>query len=188
MKLTKEKQQNLILTILLTVGVIYGVWVGGIDMQGKKESRDTKERDRLEKEIKDTENAIKRERNNREQAKVYQNYIAMTEEKMPKGNVETWLVKELSEIAAHHNLTLFNTALQPLKEISDFKLKGQPYQLEGFHMDFKGEYNQIGAFIQEVENQMPMVEIYDMSISKGGEGGLPHVHTVAMTVCVARKI
>src|SRR4051812_4706158 len=96
MKLTKEKKQNLFLTILITVGVIYGVWFFGIKAQAGKEHKDTLEKERLEKAVKDTENSIKRERNNREQAKSFQAYIITAESKMPKGNVETWLVKELA--------------------------------------------------------------------------------------------
>jgi Tfp pilus assembly protein PilO len=189
MKLTKEKKQNLLLTILVITGLIYGVWYFLIDRQGRYAERDTNEKDRLEKEIKDTEIAIKRETNNREQAKVFQVYIQTAESQMPKGTVDAWLLKELSDIAAKNHLTLDNTLLQPLKALSDFKMKGQPYELAGFHMDIKGEFNQIGSFIQEMENKMPMVEINDISITSGSEAA-PYIHTVSMTVCVClqRKI
>jgi Tfp pilus assembly protein PilO len=187
MKLTKEKKQNLMLTIILTIGMIYGAWYLGVETQGTKEKRDTNERDRLADEIKKTENANLREKNNREQAKVFQNYIHVAEEKMPKGTVDAWLLKELSDIAARHNVTLGNSILQPVRELGDFKMKGQPYVLEGFHIDFKGEFNQIGSFIQEMENSMPMVEIHDISITSGSVvsgSEVAYIHSASMTICV----
>lgn len=186
MKLTKEKRDRFILTILLMVGLVYGVWYLGIKKQAEKEGRDIRERDRLAQEIKDTETKIKRENNNRENAKAFQNYIAATEEKMPKGNVETWIVKELSDLAAKHNLVLQNTVLQPVKDLSEYKMKNQPYQLEGYHLDFKGEFNQIGTFIQDIENEMPMVEVNDISVTAGSDTA-PYIHTVSMSVCVVKK-
>jgi len=187
MKLTKEKQQHLILTILLTVGAIYGVWYFGIKMQAAKEATDTNEKNTLATQIQDIQKKILIERNNREQAKSFQAYIITAETKMPTGNVETWLVKELSDIASRHQLTLLNTALLPIKSLSDFKFKNQPYQLEGFHLDFKGEFNQIGSFIKDVENSMPMIEVNDISITSGSEIA-PYMHSASMSLCIVRKI
>jgi Tfp pilus assembly protein PilO len=186
MKLSKEKKQHWILTIIVMVAIIYGVWFYGIDKQAQKERSDTNEKDNLAQEIADTDKAILREKNNREQAKVFQNYIAMAESKMPKGNTETWLVTELSNIATRHKITLLNTVLQPVKSLSDFKFSGQPYQLEGFHLDLKGEFNQIGSFIQDMENSMPMVEVNEVSITSGSEIA-PYVHSVSMSICIVRK-
>ena len=53
--------------------------------------------------------------------------IGLAASKMAKGNVETWLVKELSEIASHHNLSIIphHRSQQRLQESIGYRFQPQ---------------------------------------------------------------
>lgn len=186
MKLSPEKQKSWILTIVVMTLLIVVTWYFAVQGLQKKQTRDTKESIRLEGEAKNRQIQILTETNNREQAKSFQNYIMLQEEQMPKANPDTWLVRELSELAGKHKFQINNTTLQEIKELSDFKFKDQPYKLVGLRFDFKGDYNQIGSFLQDLENNLPLMEVDDLSITSGSEAG-PHIHTVTMRVSMVIK-
>lgn len=186
MKLSPEKQKNLILAILVVVGTAFGLWYFLVNGLTEKEKKDTKENIKLEADIKKTEETIAKEKSDREEAKVYQAYIEASEKQMPKGNPETWLVTILSEFAAQQKLQLAGTTIQPVTEISDFKFKEQPYKLVGFRFEFKGDLNQIGRFLQEIENKLPLMEVDDFSINAGSDVA-PYVHTVSMRISMVTR-
>jgi len=187
MKLSPEKQKNLILTAVVTATVIGGLWFLGIQGLKKKQVNDNKKLAKLQVDVKARSDAIQKEIDSRAQASAYQAFLVSFEEKMPRGNPpDTWLVKELGALAKRHHLELLNTALQPIKELSDFKFKDQPYQLVGFHFEFKGELSQIGKFLETIENSMPMVEVDEIHIISGSEVA-PHIHTVDMRIAIITK-
>ncbi len=187
MKLSPEKQKSLALAVVVTIVAIGGLWFFGIQGLKKKQVNDNKKLGKLQVDVKTRSDAIQKEIDSRAQAKSYQAFLVSVEEKMPRGNPpDTWLVKELGALAKRHNLELLNTALQPTKELSDFKFKDQPYQLVGFHFEFKGELNQIGKFLETIENGMPMVEVDEIHIISGSEIA-PHTHTVDMRISIITK-
>ena len=186
MKLSPEKQKKFVLTFLvmaLAVAAIYFLVIQGLTI---KQKADTAELKHLRQEIVNKKKEIQTEKNDRESAKQYQAFIAASESEMPKGNIETWLVKELSEIAIRQKLELSNTIIQPIRELSDFKFKDQPYRLEGVHFEFQGDFNQIGKFLEDIENNRPLMEVDDLTIT-AGSARAPYIHTVSMRVSMVTK-
>lgn len=186
MKLTPEKQKNLSLAILIVVILIVGMWYFFINTQRQSEKTGRTELTKLKEDVKQRSSAIVKEKNDRNQATVYQAYISTYEEQMPKGNPETWLVRTLSDLATQQKLQLSSTMIESLSELSDFKFKNQPYKLVGFRFEFKGEFNQIGKFIETLENKMPLMEVDDLSISAGSDVA-PHIHSIAMRISMVTK-
>ena len=186
MNLSPEKQKNLACAVLGVVIVIFGFWYLGIQGLHAKQKRDIKEVARLKEENIKQQQAIQKEKRDRETAVSYRVYIASLENQMPKGNKETWLVKELSDLAVRHNLQLSNTMVQPLTEQSNLKFKGHPYKLEGFRFLFNGELNQIGKFLEDMENNIPLMEVDELAIT-AGSALAPHVHTVSISISMVVK-
>ncbi len=187
MKLSPEKQKKFLIALVCVIGVSFSLYYFGIYMfLAQKQIRDRNALKKLSEEVKQKKEAILTEKNNRENAKTYLAYIATAEEQMPKGNTETWLVKALSDFAQKHKIGLTNTTLMPMTEWSDFRFKDQPYKLVGFQFSFKAEFNQIGKFIEDLENSMPMLEVDDLTIMAGSEIA-PDVHTVSMRISMVTK-
>ena len=187
MKLSPEKQRKFLIALVSVVGLSFSLYYFGIYLfLAQKQVRDKKALSKLVEDVKQKQTAILTEKNNRTNAKIYQAYIADAEEQMPKGNTETWLVKVLSDYAQKHKISLTNTTLTPMNEFSDFRFKDQPYKLVGFQFSFKAEFNDIGKFIEDLENSMPLLEVDDLTIIAGSEIA-PHVHTVSMRISMVTK-
>ncbi len=181
-----EKQKKLALTLFGTMLTVIFLWYFGVHGLHEKQTRDSKKLDQLKREIVEQHCAILTEKNNREDAKAYVIFIDALEKEMPHGNSETWLVQELSGLAAQNKLLIANTIVQPINELSEFKFKDQPYKLEGLHLEFKGELNQIGRFLENLENSMPLMEVDDLSITAGSDLA-PHIHNVSMRISMVTK-
>ena len=187
MKLTPEKQKKWAMTIVVMGGIIFAVWFFVIQKLQIKEKFEIKESQRLETEAKNRQASILTENKSREQAKLSQEYILVQEVNMPKGNAETWLVKALSDLASKHDdIKITNATLQELKDLSEFRFKDQPYKMVGLQFEFKGDYNQIGTFLRDLENNMPLMEVDTLSITAGSESG-PHMHAVTLRVSMVIK-
>ncbi len=187
MKLSPEKQKHLALTLLVVVTVMIGLWYFAINGQKVAEKRNKKTLVQLKEKVEKYEKDIRKEKNDRDQAKSYQAMIDQYEGQMPpKGNPETWLVKTLSDLATQQKIQILNTTIQPISELSDFKFKKQPYKLVGFRFEFNGEFNQIGKFLENLENNIPLMEVDDLSITSGSPSAR-HIHTVAIRVSMVTK-
>jgi len=179
MKLSLEKQKKIALTLLVVVGVNFGAyWFGIQGLAGKRDS-DTKKVEDLKSDIKKRTDEIAGELDSRGKARVFQDYIAIMEKQMPKGKTDTWLDNQMSQILAKHQLQISNPSVKPLDEFTHFLFKDQPYKLVGFQFEFVGELNQIGGFIEDIENNRPLMEVHDLNISAGG-GGPSHLHRVVV--------
>jgi Tfp pilus assembly protein PilO len=186
MKLSPEKQKKFLLTLIIVVGVAAGLWFFVITYLRTKDHKDTKALAQLKQDTKNRRDDISKERRNRQMAQSYVSYIANAEKQMPQGVAETWLVQQLGEIAGKHEISISNTAVQSIKPWSEFKFKDQPYQLVGFRFELKGEFNQIGKFLEDIENNVPLMEVDDISITAGSDIS-PHVHTVSIRVSMVTK-
>ncbi len=186
MSLSPQKQKAFALTLLLVVAGLFAFGYLVVKGMADKRDRDTAEVEQLQGKVAEKVKAIETEKQNRERAKTYQSFIANYEEQMPKGNVETWLVKQISELAIVHRVQIANTALQNIPEISDFRFHNQPYHMQGFQFDFHGEFLQIGQFLNDLENKMPLVEVENLTITAGA-GGEKYLHGVQVTISMVVK-
>src|SRR3989338_3008093 len=119
MKLTPEKQKKLVLTVVLTVIAMVGSYYFGPRQLYRNKIRDLKTLKNLIDQVKTQEQIIAKEKRDSETAKAYQTYIIDCEEKMPKGNTETWLLTELNGLAERHHLKLANTVIRNVSDLSD---------------------------------------------------------------------
>jgi hypothetical protein len=188
MKLTSEKKQKFLLTLIVVIGVVYGVYYLLISMGFQKQKVEN------QKTLTTTKDAVSKfkkqidtEKSNRVKAKSYQAYIPACEAGMPKGSSEeTWLLKTLSELAHEFKIKIMDTKVEPMDELSAIKFPSQPYELIGFRFKFTGEYDQIGEFIEYLENNMPLLEVDSISIDSGSEAAV-FIHSVSLRISMVIK-
>jgi Tfp pilus assembly protein PilO len=187
MKLSPEKQKAFALTFLIVLACVGATWYFLIQGLQKNNRVNDAKLKRLDGEIAQLKKEISTEESNRAQAKSFQLFIQQYEEQMPKGNAETWLVKKLTDMALKHNISISNTNVQLVKELSEHKFGGKNYELIGFRFEFEAEFNKIGKFIEDLENSMPLLEVDELTITAGSNKA-PHIHTVSMRISMVTKI
>ena len=184
MKLSPEKQKHLAITLAVVVGLNFAAYWFGIRGLDGKQTSDNNKAMALEALIKKSTGEIATEKDNREKAKIFKDYIASIEDQLPKGNVETWLLKELEQITKLQKVEAssptFPAPPDPgIVDLSNFRFKDQPYKLVSMRFGFTGELNEIGRFLEYIENNKPLMEVNDISITPGSSQG-PHMHNVIM--------
>lgn len=186
MKLTAEKARQFALTLILVLGALGAIWYFLVQGLISKREKDEKEKENLGVKIAAQEKAIQTEISNRAAAQAFKEFIASWEKQIPHENVETWLVREISQVAARHGLQIANAVMQPPREGSDLKFRNQPYRLEGFVFDLEGEYNQIGCFLEDLENSMPLAETEEIEFA-AGTGAVRHIHKASLRLTMVTR-
>jgi Tfp pilus assembly protein PilO len=186
MKLGPEKARQFVLTLILVLGVLGAVWYLFVQGLIARREKDEKEKESLATKVAEQKKAYETEIRNRDVAKVYRDFIARCEKQVPQENVETWLVREVSAVSSRHNLQIANTMMHPPREGSDLKFRNQPYHLEGFVFDLEGEYNQIGRFLEDLENSMPLAEVDEMEFA-AGTGSARHIHKASVRLTMVTR-
>ncbi len=187
MKLSPEKQKQLALTLLVVVGVNVCAWWFGVQGLTGKKASDTKKLEKIKSEVGKCKDKIKKETEDRASAQVYKEYIVATEEKIPKTNVETWFLNELTQMATRQKLSLSSSPIQDLDEqLIKFKFKDMPYKLVGLRFELIGELHDIGKFIEDIENNRPLMEVHEITITTGSPKGV-YSHTVVMLVSMVKQ-
>lgn len=189
MKLPPEKQKKLAIVVAafaLASGLLYFFLIRGL--QAVKEGKE-KEVSTLEEKIKKQEAELLREKNNKAAAADHQVAIKGYVEKMPPrgSNVETWLNNYFTTMADHQTpkITISTTPIEQLRDATSFRFSGLPYSIVSFRFTFRAEFEQIGRFLEEIENGNPLMEVDDVTITSGSD--VPHIHTVAVKVSMVTQ-
>lgn len=186
MKFTAEKVRQFVLTLVLVLGALGAIWYFLVQGLIAKREKDEREKENLGTKAAEQQKAIDTEIRNRATAQAYKEFIASCEKQIPHENVETWLVREISSVATRHGLQIANTTMQSPREGSDYKFRNQPYRLEGFVFDLEGEYNQIGRFLEDLENSMPLAEVDEMEFA-AGTGSARHIHKASVRLTMVMR-
>ncbi len=186
MKLNAEKARQLALTLILVLGALGAIWYVGVQRLIAIREKDETEKESLKVKIVAQEKAIQTEISNRAAAHTYKNFIASCEQQIPRENIETWLVRGISQVAVRHGLQIANTMMQPPREGSNLKFRNQPYRIEGFVFDIEGEYNQIGCFLEDLENSMPLAETEEIEFV-AGTGAARHIHKASLRLSMVTR-
>jgi len=160
-KLPKAKQQKLALVCILTLIAVIGV-IEFYVLQNMKALADTRDKiAKLNDEIRQAERKAfdaKQDLAHRTEVKTF---VETQRATMVSGDPFAWVVREISLMAKHHPVRI--DGIHPGEmAASGGKLKGQVYRT---HLDIVGTYDQIGVFIQDLENRFPLAEVQAVSIS-----------------------
>ena len=99
---------------------------------------------------------------------------------MVSGDPFAWVVREISLLAEQHPVRI--TALHPgLKSDTTGESKGHTY-MSG--IDVSGTYDQIGAFVRDLENKFSTAEIQSLSMGGSADDKGQHGATLTITLRV----
>lgn len=170
-KLPKEKLQKIVLicivTLIAVVGVIQFYVLKNWSALATAKADITKLNDQIRQ--------VERKARNAKQDVAYRaevrSFVETQKAAMVSGDPFAWVVREFSLLAEQHPVRI--NGLHPGGKVeSSGKSKGSLYVT---HLEFSGTYDQIGVFVQDLENRFPTAEIQSLSVSGSADNKGEHM-------------
>ena len=170
MKLSKEKRNQLILTVLATLMVVSGLWFTLIRFQQSSLGRLKEERDRRRTKLEQIKDTIK----NREQIEadliVVSNKLALKEEDMASGDWYSAMITAITKFKQPYDVEIpqFTPTLAP----ADSSLLPKfPYKQFTVSVQGTARYHDLGQFIADFENRFPSTRILNLELAPASAQG-----------------
>ena len=164
-RLSKEKRNRLILVIILTIAIGFGLWYGIITTRKQllEEAKATIRAsiDKLEK----AKTLVKQADKAEARLAAATDKLKVVEDSMASGDYYTWAIQLFNKARAGHDVTIIETT-RPVK--GDVGLLPQfPYQAAIFTVRGSGHYHDLGKFLADFENSFPYFRVQNLSLAPG---------------------
>jgi len=160
-KLPKDKLQKVVLTAIVTIGAAVGVlelyvlpnWRALIDAKTRIAT--------LKAQIQQAEDTARQATKEEAYRNEVKSFVETQQTLMVAGDPFAWVVREFSLLAEKHPIRVEGLHAGSKLDASS-SAKCQPY---GTRIDIRGTFDEIGTFVQDLENKFPVCEIRNLSIS-----------------------
>jgi len=161
-KLSKEKRNQLILVVLITVAVLIGLWFGLINYQQEILQELTVKKiaaqGKLEKSEQGVKNAGRLETELAEATKK----LADLEDDMAPGNPLSWMVNKIDVFKLPYKVDM--PQISPPEPRTMELLAKFPYQQATFGIGGTAYYHDLGKFLADFENHFPYFRVLNLSL------------------------
>jgi Tfp pilus assembly protein PilO len=169
-QLPKDKLQKVILAgiaTLIILAVLLHFYVGAQIAS----LRDSKQQiAKFHKQIDEIEGNARMLEKNKRMREVMTEFLKIQENGMVTGDSFAWLVREMTLLAEQHPIQI--SSLRPGVETPPQNGRYGVYQTK---LDLTGGYDQIGAFVRDLENRFPTAQIRTLQVSDPDAKGDHHV-------------
>jgi Tfp pilus assembly protein PilO len=162
-KLSKGKRNQLLLSVIITLTVVSGLWYGVISLQQDKIAS-------LEKDVATADAKLKGMNKMVSDAATIEVDLAAASEKleaveneMATGDLFAWFLKYLNNFKVAYQVNipqLGQPAVGAVPLIPDF-----PYKQVAFTVVGSAYYHDLGVFVSDLENQSPYVRVENLELS-----------------------
>lgn len=167
-KLSKEKLQKIVLICIVTLIAVVGVIQFYVLKNWSALAAAKADIMKLDDQIRQAERKARNAKQDIAYRAEVKSFVETQRAAMVSGDPFAWVVREISLLAEQHPVRI--TGLHPGGKVeSSGKSKCLVYAT---HLDFSGTYDQIGVFVQDLENKFPTAEIQSLSVSgSAGDNG-----------------
>ena len=170
--LSKEKQQQLLLVVIGTLGVLVGIWFGLISWQKGRLAKLSSERNATRTELEEMTKVLEQSDAVAVELGSEQQRLAEAETQMASGDLYAWIINTIRQFKARHprvDIPQYSTILVEDTTV----LPKFPYQQATLTVAGRAYYHDLGTFIADFENQFPYIRIQNLEIepSPALEGG-----------------
>jgi Tfp pilus assembly protein PilO len=161
-KLSKEKRQQLVLVILVTMVVIAGFWYGIINLQNAQLGKVSKSLEGAKERLSKVQQAVQSADKIEADLKVATQKIGAIEDGMASGDMFSWFVLMLREFQLNHKVEIPQISRESTGEVlllPDFPYKQATYTLRGTAF-----YQDIGKFLAEFENRFTYIRLQNLEL------------------------
>lgn len=157
-RLSKEKQQQLVLTALVTLALLCGLWYGLIRAQQRSLASVAEQTIKVEKQLAEVKSTIARAEDIEIGLKKGSAQLTEIEESMATGDIYAWLITRVREFKNPYSIDIpqFSQISGPknMDLLPDF-----PYKQASLTIAGTGRFHDVGMFISDFENQYPFARL-----------------------------
>ena len=171
-KLPKEKKQQLVIAVVLTVAVLAGLGFGLIKYQFNHLARLSDKKALAEKSNQDMDNSIKHRAQLQADVEKAQKELAILEESMASGDLYSSLINSIRRFRAGYKVEIPSFGASAV--VADCNLlPGFPYKQVTISVSGTAHYHDLGRFIADFENKFPHARIVnlDLELNTGSPTG-----------------
>lgn len=161
--LSKEKRNQLVLAVLLTVGGVAGLWFGLIRFQQQSLALLAQSKISSEQKLEQVRQTIEAADVIETQLAESQKRLAKIESTMASGDLYSWTINTLRQFKLGYKIEIpqFSQIDGP-KEMN--MLPNFPYKQANMTISGTAFYNDLGKFIADFENQFPYMRVLNLTL------------------------
>jgi cell division protein FtsL len=179
-KVPKEKLQQVVFVCIVTLAAVVGVVEFYVLKNWTALSETEDSIAKLTDQIREGERQARGAQQDVAHRTEVKSFVEVQQAAMVSGDPFAWVVREVSLLAEGHPVRV--TALHPgIKSDTAGESKGHTYTTG---IDVSGTYDQIGAFVQGLENKFTTAEIRSITVAGSAEDKGVHGATLTMTLRV----
>ncbi|MCS7048720.1 MAG: type 4a pilus biogenesis protein PilO [Verrucomicrobiae bacterium] len=173
-QLPKERLQKIILTLIMSLIAVVLVTQFYVLSNWSAYQKARGEERALQAKIEDAEQQGRQLAQNKELRERVAAYLSVHRAGMIRDDPFAWVVREITLFAKDQPVTV--TAVRPGgRGTLSSKTKFVTYAAR---IEVSGRYDELGQFVQNLENRFPTIEVRQLSLSAGAEGAPPHHATL----------
>ncbi len=195
-KLSKEKKQQLVLVLMVTVGAIAALgpfkieslgFGGLINYQRNNLEGIKKKTEDARVELKRIQEAVKHADQTEKQLTASKASLAEAETDIASGDLYSWVVNTLRQFKAGYKVEI--PQFLPIGPASDVNLlPAFPYKQAVLSVSGTAHYHDLGRFLADLENQFPHIRILNLSIDVNSSPTTEDQETIAFKMDIVTLV
>jgi len=167
-KLSKEKRNQLILVVLITLGAVAGLGLGLVKYQKENLVRLAERKAAAEKKLAQMEDAVKHStRIQSDLTEAKQTLSQLESDIAPAGDLYSWLISTIRSFKVLYKVEI--PQYSQIGATTDMTmLPGFPYRQASMTIAGKAHYHDLGRFLADFENKFPHIRILNLALDVDG--------------------
>jgi Tfp pilus assembly protein PilO len=185
-RLSKEKKQQLIVTIVITVVCLAGWGFGLIRYQYSSLSELSAAKVSAEKKLEQMSKTVKQANRIAVDYAEAQKTLAEMESDIASGDLYSWMISTIRRFRAPYKVEI--PSLSPTSAVVDVNLLPNfPYKQTSINLNGTAHYHDLGRFIADFENQFPHIRLTNLSVDLDNAANEPEMLAFKMEVVALVK-
>jgi len=165
--LTKEKRDQLILTALVTLAVLIGLWYGLISLQKKSLTHIASQIVEEKTKVSNADKLIRSAPDLQAQLEKNRDKLRNIEQGMASGDMYSWIFLMMNKFRANHrNVEIPQFSREVAVEPGI--LPKFPYRAVLFNVRGTAHYHDLGTFLADFENSFPYMRVQNLELDPAG--------------------
>jgi len=167
-KLPKDKRNNFILVVVLTLVVLGGLGFGLIKYQYENLKRLAERKVNAERKFRQMEDAVKNSaRIETDLAEAKLTLSQLESDVAPSGDLYSWVINMIRNFKAPYKVEIPQySQIGPITDMT--MLPGFPYKQASMTVAGKAHYHDLGRFLADFENRFPHLRILNLALDVDG--------------------
>ena len=166
-KLSKEKRNQLIIVVIITVAILAMIGFGLIQSQFASLSKIAKDKKAADIRLQEIKNAMKNDEGIARELTEVTNALLHAEEDMASGDVYSWTYDTIRRFKQQYKVEIPEIGHPTIGNVD--LLPSFPYKQIQFTINGTAYYHDLGKFIADFENNFPHSRMVRLAIEPGGD-------------------